>query len=299
MMKCITILTPLCSCFLFLSGQTLSPDVISSAGNYFETPNASLSWTLGETAAETFTNGNIILTQGFQQPLAGIVITGIDLDLLVLLEGPYNGIEMEPRLNSAGLIPLSQPYNQPPWNYPGAESVMAIPNMDVVDWVLVELRDAPNPAAALPANSVAMQAAFLLRDGSVVGLDGSSVLQFENTISQQLFAIVWHRNHLGIMTGGGVTASGDVYEYDFSLAASQVHGGSAGYKDLGGGVWGMAAGDANHDRIIDFNDKALWASFAGEAGYFGADLNLDGQTDNSDKNEAWHFNLNMSSQVPE
>jgi hypothetical protein len=132
-----------------------------------------------------------------------------------------------------------------------------------------------------------------------VGTDGSSILQFNNSFNQQLFIIVWHRNHLGIMTANGVIENGEVYAYDFSVSASQVHGGSDGHKDLGGGVWGMAAGDANQDKLIDVSDKSQWAVFAGQAGYLSADLNLDGQVNNPDKNEAWQDNLNMSSQIPE
>jgi hypothetical protein len=58
---------------LFYSGHTfaqnieLSPTVIASAGNYSEAGGISLSWTLGEVAVTTLTQGNIILTQGFQQ----------------------------------------------------------------------------------------------------------------------------------------------------------------------------------------------------------------------------------------
>jgi hypothetical protein len=45
----------------------LSPTVIASAGNYSEAGGISLSWTLGEVAVTTLTQGNITLTQGFQQ----------------------------------------------------------------------------------------------------------------------------------------------------------------------------------------------------------------------------------------
>lgn len=47
---------------------TLSPTVIASGGDYHESDNLSLSWTLGELAVTTLTGGNMILTQGFQQP---------------------------------------------------------------------------------------------------------------------------------------------------------------------------------------------------------------------------------------
>lgn len=45
----------------------LSPTVIASAGNYSEAGGISLSWTMGEVAVTTLSNGNLVLTQGFQQ----------------------------------------------------------------------------------------------------------------------------------------------------------------------------------------------------------------------------------------
>lgn len=45
----------------------LSPTVIASAGNYSEAGGISLSWTLGEVAVTTLQQGEIILSQGFQQ----------------------------------------------------------------------------------------------------------------------------------------------------------------------------------------------------------------------------------------
>jgi hypothetical protein len=38
---------------------------------------------------------------------------------------------------------------------------------------------------------------------------------------------------------------------------------------------------------------------AGKTGYLPADLNLDGQVDNRDKNEIWLKNLGKESQLPE
>lgn len=48
---------------------TLAPSVISSGGGYAEGDNIIISWTLGELAVTTLTGGNMILTQGFQQPI--------------------------------------------------------------------------------------------------------------------------------------------------------------------------------------------------------------------------------------
>lgn len=48
--------------------QTLSPKVISTAGNEYNSSNVSWSWTMGETIIPTLQSGNNMLTQGFQQP---------------------------------------------------------------------------------------------------------------------------------------------------------------------------------------------------------------------------------------
>ena len=52
---------------LYTQSQTLSPEVITTAGDYFTNSYASLSVTIGELATETVSNSNNILTQGFQQ----------------------------------------------------------------------------------------------------------------------------------------------------------------------------------------------------------------------------------------
>ncbi|NOX47177.1 MAG: hypothetical protein GXO89_09395 [Chlorobi bacterium] len=297
MKKTITILTVMLIS-LTISAQSVSPEVVASAGDYYENGNLSISWTLGEIATETYSNGGIILTQGFQQPVS-VTIHGIDLDLLVYLEGPYSGSHMTTGLNSGGLIPLSQPYNTAPWNYAGTESVAAIPNGNVVDWVLIELRDAANAGTAIPASTIKTQAAFLLNDGSVVGLDGSSVLQFPSaSFSQNLYAVVWHRNHIGIISASGLSESGGVYDYDFSTAITQVYNGGAGYKEIAANVYGMVGGDANADGNINTADKTLWANDAGTKGYKSTDHNLDVQVDNRDKNDTWAENDSYSSQVP-
>jgi len=48
--------------------QTLDRQVVSSGGAYATAGNVSLSYTIGEVAVATLTGGNLILTQGFQQP---------------------------------------------------------------------------------------------------------------------------------------------------------------------------------------------------------------------------------------
>lgn len=56
-----------------IKAQSTSPQVVSSGGDFFENPNAKLSWTVGETITETAEISNVNLTQGFQQSSYTIV----------------------------------------------------------------------------------------------------------------------------------------------------------------------------------------------------------------------------------
>lgn len=285
--------------FNCLIAQTTSPQVVTSSGGYYEGTSASISWTMGELATETYTTDGITLTQGFQQPII-VSVSGINVDVLVFLEGPFAETEMTTALNSSATLPLVQPYNVPPWNYSGTESVLAIPNPDIVDWVLIELRDAADAASANSATRIARQAAFLLKDGSVVGLDGSASLQFTNTITQQLFVVVWHRNHLGVLSANALSQTGGTYTYDFSVALTQAYNADFGYKAIGSGIYGMAGGDNNADGDVDLTDIATWKSHAGTSGYKSADFDMNNQVDNTDKNDVWvENNGTLSTQVPD
>jgi hypothetical protein len=227
------------------------------------------------------------------------IILALTFNLKEYLEGPFITTEMTTLLNSGGLIPSAQPYNVAPWNYTGSESVGSIPNSNIVDWVLIELRDAPSAAQATVATRIARQAAFLLKNGQIVGLNGSSPLQFTIMVTNQLFAIVWYKNHLGVMSSVGLTNVGGTYTYDFTTSATQVYGGSPGHKQIGSGIWGMMSGDGDGNGTVNINDKTLvWFVNAGKTGYYVSDFNLDRQTNNKDKNEKWYPNLSKVSLVP-
>jgi hypothetical protein len=206
---------------------------------------------------------------------------------------------MGTNLNEKGLISLDQPYDTEPWSYPCPENVTGMPNPNVVDWVLIELRDAPDAASATPATTLARRAAFLLNDSRIVDLDGTSGLPFQISINHQLFVVVYHRNHLGIISTNPITIEqGGLSGYDFTTNASQAYGN--GQISVGNGYYGMVAGDANSDGIIDLSDKILiWESQSGFNGYLNSDLNLDGEVNNPDKNDYWIKNINFESQIPE
>jgi hypothetical protein len=93
------------------------------------------------------------------------------VNIKVFFEGPFWVSQMIPYLNMGGYIPLSQPYNQPPWNYTGDEMVTQIPGSNIVDWVLLEFRDTTEAGLATSNTRVKRIAAFLKSDGFIVGLD--------------------------------------------------------------------------------------------------------------------------------
>lgn len=223
----------------------------------------------------------------------------INVDLKVYLEGSFNGLDMNNSLNSSGFLPVSHPFNITPWNYDGIESVNAIPNADVVDWVLVEIRDTTQANLATEETSLETQAGFLLKDGSVVDLDGISLLKFNTTISYNLFVVIHHLNHLSIISAYPASLTENTFEYDFTVSESQVLGGNTGYKEIAPGIWGMVSGDGNRDGIINMGDKFdTWLNQSGQSGYKTADFDMGGKVDNRDKNEKWLENINKESQIP-
>jgi hypothetical protein len=219
-----------------------------------------------------------------------------ELNLTVFLEGPFNGTDMNTDLNNLNQLPLTQPFNTAPWNYTGFESVSAIPNNQVIDWILIEGRDAPNAAAASEATTFEQQAVFLLEDGRIVGMDGTSNPSFTHSILHSLFIVIKHRNHLPIMSASSLSDESGAYSWDFSTNTNQAY--QSGEK-LINGIATMIGGDVDVNGTINLDDKIYWQSESGKSGYLISDLSLDGQSDNKDKNEFWLPNLGTSEMLPD
>jgi len=233
-----------------------------------------------------------------------------EFDLTVFLESPYESGGMNTYLNDNGFIFLEQPYNpalpyygnmSPVWLYEGTESVTDIP-AGVVDWVLVQLRDADAPGNADSGTILSTQAAFLLSDGSVVDIDGIRNISIFNLVyTQNLYAVIYHRNHLGIISNNPLVEDEGIYTYDFSTGEYQVYPDANGHKQLAPNVWGMIAGDGDGNGEINSDDKSnAWLPQAGTNGYESADFKImNGQVNNQDKNDIWLINTGFNSQIPE
>lgn len=188
----------------------------------------------------------------------------------VLLQGPYQGNgSMSQILNTNHLVPASQPYYNAPWNYSGRDCVASIP-ADMVDWVLLELRDAAD-------NNVLIEqkAALLLTNGWIVD-DGQDGVFFSNAIeNNSYYVVVRHRNHLDIMSSVAVPLP-NMNPYDFSNDPSYVMGGAAQVADTGDGKYTMITGDMNGDGIITVSDYNWYINEVSLINkYLDADCNLD------------------------
>jgi hypothetical protein len=232
--------------------------------------------------------------------------SSFSLNLSALLEGPFDGSSMNTGLN--GILPLNQPFNpalpyfgnpMPDWYYNETVNIASIPNSSIVDWILVELRDAPTAAEAVPGTTFEKQAAFVTTTGQVVKPDGTPNLYFNYSIIHQLFIIIYHRTHISVMSANAPLNIAGNYFYDFTIGAEQAYG-EAAQKEVADGVWAMYCGDGNGDCMVDLNDIThVWKcqGQTGRNGYLPSDFNLDGQTNNPDKNNYWKPNIGVNTCV--
>jgi hypothetical protein len=218
-------------------------------------------------------------------------ITGRTIEVKVYLEGPYQTStgEMRQTLRLNLLIPIEQPYNASPWNYAGNEKGTThrhYPGM--VDWVLLEFRDAPDAENATQSTIVKRAAAYLFQNGTLNGPDGLPLrVPLPGEPDHGYFLVVRHRNHIDIMSSEWIDydAGTDTYSWDFTTGFDKVYGGSSGYKLIHSaeGRYGMVAGDADADNQIFISDFVLWDNSFGISNQYNTqDFDFDGNVFISD-----------------
>ena len=236
----------------------------------------------------------------------------LDLNLRVFLEGAFDAasFQMSTGLNSRGLLPgqtplaalatptpAGQPYHIAPWNYTGTEGANwtdADYSADIVDWVLVSLR------TGLDKNTEVIQFAGLLGDSGIIETPERCNIIVPQT---DVYVVVEHRSHMGIMTANPVTITGNALSYNFTQTNTyNGNGTGAGQKEILPGFWVMFAGDADQSDFpsydINGDDKAGWFELNGSFDmYVPYDFNLDGDISGADK-ALWESNNGISGRVP-
>lgn len=204
----------------------------------------------------------------------------------VFLQGPTTGTLMSDALRAASLLPLNDPYPSTGYTHVGSVGVATTPsvlqitgNNAVVDWVVVELRN-----ASTPSTKVFTRSALLLRNGSVVDVDGVSPVQCV-VPNGSYYVAIHHRNHLGVMTANPIALGSVTSTVNFSLATTPTWGTNA--QRISGTTAMMWAGDVNRDGVLKYtglnNDRDLILSKIGGSvatnvvvGYYLEDVNLNG-----------------------
>lgn len=218
------------------------------------------------------------------------------VNLRVLLEGPFFGNVMNS--SNSAYLPLYQPYFSEPWNYTGTESLVEVPE-GAVDWILVELRDTTAVDLADETCIIARKACLIDSSGYVRDSFGSMDLDFEAFVTDSIFIVVHHRNHLAVISSIALIRSEGKFAYDFTIGETQAYGAASALKNVGSGQYAMISGDSNQDGTVNTDDlDTVWKIQSGMMGYLSSDFNLDFEVDNRDKNDFCRSNLGASGMVP-
>ena len=208
-----------------------------------------------------------------------------DVNIYAFLEGAYDSTtqSMNAILAQEDLLPLSQPYNTPPWNYDGTESIEEFLDI-VVDWVLVEVRSGePSLGGASTTTVVETKAGLLLTNGRIVNTQGQ-YLRFENLVADQSYYIALrHRNHLDVLSAIPIIANPEM-SYDFRTSPAF---GSNQQQTAADGNYVLYGGDYVPDGVIQNSDNDAWkASPAILNTYHITDGTLDGVVQLTDQ-DVW------------
>lgn len=253
-----------------------------TTGWYVTTPSSgSFGFALGS-------DHNVYVTGGGTARLGQSAPAGVLVAPKIFLEGSFvagTGL-MGDAMRTSGLIPLNEPYtalgyaHTGPASGPTTAGVLAVAgNNAIVDWVLVELRDANDMSSVIRSRSALVQ-----RDGDVVDTDGTSAVSFSAPAGTYFVSVI-HRNHLGCMTAAPVALSGAAVTVDLTSSLTSTYGTDA--RKVMGSWRALWAGDTNFNGELKYtgvlNDRdPILVRIGGVlptstvAGYFPEDVNLDG-----------------------
>jgi len=186
-------------------------------------------------------------TWGYYWGIDNVQITGValpdkTLNLAVLLEGLYNGTSLNKAQSELGD------------QFPG----------NTADQITIELHDASN------YNNIHFTS---MVDLSTVGTTSITV---PPTLNGSYYITIRHRNSITTTTAVSISFAASTINYDFTISAGAAFG--SNQCSLGGGKYGIYAGDIDQDSTIGVLDMALAdnqsAQFA--TGYLVEDINGDG-----------------------
>lgn len=216
---------------------------------------------------------------------------GARIQIKTFLEGLWDNESaiMKSNLNQAGLLPLYQPFDKTPFDYKGNEQTDNIPS-NIVDWVMIELRDANDP------NQIIQQrAAWLGEDGLIYDTDGDKGAIFEGLEKEQYYISVHARGHLAVISSEPVNVQQAMNPYDFTQSIEKAKGSKQ--LKLVNDAYMLYAGDFDGNGIINNQDFNLWKSNgAALSQYLAVDVDGNGIVNNQDINY-WTQNKSKLSEL--
>lgn len=206
---------------------------------------------------------------------------GIVIDLQVFLAAAYNTgtHKMDKTLNTAGLLPTTDPYGQ-------STTIDPVP-ANAVDWVKIELRAGGDNTSVQHTF-----ARFVDQDGQIIEGDGSD-FTMKGVTSGSYYIAIHHRNHFAVVSSSTVNLGNSPTLSFQSIQNKAYQDGSissnAAMKEVETGVFALWNGDANGDGSIVYNggssDRVEILDHVGGVGqmsnvisavYHANDLNMDG-----------------------
>jgi hypothetical protein len=205
----------------------------------------------------------------------------IAVNVKVFLQGPYNTgtNQMTNGLRTGGYLDTKF----------GSGEAPAL----AVDSINLELRNARTGAGS---STRKYAPAWLLTDGTILDFNDTtkSYVQFDTT-DGFYYIVVWHRNHLAIMTLDSLPLSATSTLYDFSTAQGQAYGLNPMIQR--GTRFCMVSGDANANGLINALDRGQAWNERTRTGYQTSDVDLNGVCNASDRGTVWN-NRTRAAQVP-
>lgn len=203
----------------------------------------------------------------------------ISAKIKVLLEGFYNPTnqQLNTNLKANNLLPANEPFNT------GQEIVLNDFSLDVVDWVLIELRDENDMY-----NVVAQKPVLVKMDGTLLEVSGTDLITFNGLTDGNFYLAVHHKSHLPVISSTPQFLGANPVQYDFSSEANAAMGEEQ--QKLVSGKYCMISGDFDGNGIINSLDFNLWKQEgAAVNSYSPADADGNGIINNQDFN-LWKAN---------
>ncbi|MCP5062361.1 MAG: S8 family serine peptidase [Ignavibacteriae bacterium] len=199
------------------SGTSASCPIAAGVGALLLEKNSSLTpieiRTILRNTADNSNNPNKIYGWGIIDALGALnEVPSVLLQTKIFLEGAYNS-SLSEMIDSLNLVlPKTSPYSENP------RTIFNIPN-NIVDWVLVELRESEN------GNAIISRSALLHKDGRIVSDNGLSNAIELGIEDGDYYIVIKHRNHIAVMSKNKVSLSKtSSILYDFTTGSDKFYG---------------------------------------------------------------------------